>query len=70
MGKTYRRGDGKGYDDDRQGRRRGNKSGHSNGRKTGGMRVINDPFEDDDYFDDDVKVKDFVSINKYSDEDS
>lgn len=67
MGKTYRRGDGKGgYDDDR-GHRKGKHSGHANGRKTGGMRIINDPIEeDDDFFEDDVVIDDEITLNKRS----
>jgi hypothetical protein len=69
MGKTYRHGK-RGYDEDDRGSRRGKHHGHSNGRKSGGMRVINGPLDDeDDYFDDDVQINDQIYINKYSEDD-
>lgn len=69
MGKTYRHA--KQFDDERSNKNR-SKPGHANGKKTGGMRIINDPFldQDDDYFDDDVSITDEIVINKYSDDNS
>lgn len=68
MGKTFRRGESKTFDDDRQLHRKGKPTNHANGRKTGGMKVINQPFNDldEDYFDDDVGIADRIVINKYS----
>ena len=72
MGKTYRSQESR-YDSDDQYQksRKGKHSGHSNNRKTGGMRVINDgsqyDYEDDDFFDDDVNIHDSISINIMSD---
>lgn len=70
MGKTYRHSQSK-FDDDRSGKKKGKHPNHASGKKSGGMRIINDPFgEDDDYFDDDVTITDEIVINKFSDEDS
>lgn len=66
MGKTYRRGDGKGrYDDDRQGSRKGKHPSHANNRKNGGMRILNEPVDvdDDDFFDDGVEISDEIELN-------
>ena len=68
MGRTYRK-DGRDFDDKQSGRN-GKHHNHSNNRKSGGMRIINDVYEDDDYFDDDVEVTDEITINKYSDDNS
>lgn len=68
MGKTYRRQPSS-YDDDKQGHRKGKNSGHSNNKKTGGMRIVNLE-EDDDIFDDGVYFKDQIVINKTSDDKS
>ena len=70
MGKTYRRGDGKGYDEDRQDHRHGKHSRHPNNKKFGGMKVVNPVIddEDDDYFCDVVTVKDLIRINKNGEE--
>lgn len=68
MGKTYRR-DGRGYDEKQSGKK-GKHHTHSNGKKYGGMRVINSPYGDDDFFDDDVEIQDDIVINITRDEDS
>ena len=67
MGKTYKRQPSK-YDEDKQGGRKGKHSGHSNNRRTGGLKIIVNEHEDDDYFDDDVYMQDSIVINKYRDE--
>ena len=69
MGKTFRQPQHK-YDDDRSVNKNKKHPAHASGKKSGGMRIINDPFGDDDYFDDEVNMMDEVVINKYSDEDS
>jgi hypothetical protein len=66
MGKTYRRGDSM-YDDDRQKRRHQSHTRHSNNKKLGGMKIINDPL-DEDYFDDEVQFHDSIVINTVSDD--
>lgn len=69
MGKTFRKMPGQ-YDDERT-ERRGKAPRHANGRKHGGMKLINNPLEeDDDSFDDDVYIDDEITINKFSDNDS
>jgi hypothetical protein len=69
MGKTYRQPAHK-FDDDRT-PRKGKNPSHSNGRKLGGMRIINDIYdENDDYLDDEVNITDHIVINKYSDDNS
>lgn len=69
MGKTYRHSQSR-FDDERSTKK--TKPSHANGRKSGGMRIINDPFIDDvdDYFDDEVGITDTIVINKISDEQS
>lgn len=67
MGKTYRR-DGRDYDE-KQSSKKGKHHAHSNGKKYGGMRVLNNPY-DDDLFDDDVEITDDIVINMTRDEDS
>jgi hypothetical protein len=68
MGKTFRKMPGQ-YDEDRSDRR-GKAPRHASGRKHGGMKVINNPLDDNDYFDDDVYIDDEITINKSSDDDS
>ena len=58
MGKTYRRNP---DDDGRQ--RKPKRPNHSSGKRSGGMRVINDIFEDDDSFEDDVDIHDEIVID-------
>lgn len=66
MGRTFRK-ENRDFDDKQSGRK-GKHHNHSNNRKSGGMRIINDVYdEDDDYFDDEVGVTDEIFINKYSD---
>ena len=64
MGKTYRKQTS--YDDEKQSNRSGGQPRHSNNKKLGGMRIINDAFddEDEDYFDDNVQTTDSIVINK------
>ena len=70
MGKTFRQPQHK-YDDDQSVKKNKKHPAHTSGRKSGGMRIINDIYdENDDYFDDDVNIMDDIVINKYSDEDS
>lgn len=65
MGKTYRHQSSR-YEDEKNSGRNGKHAGHANGRKQGGMRILNDhQYEDDDFFDDDVEIDDEVVINKY-----
>lgn len=67
MGKTYRQP--KQFDDERQVKGKRKHPNHANGKKSGGMRIINDPFvDDDDFFDDDVSITDKIIINKFSDD--
>lgn len=72
MGKTYRRNTSDYYDhDDPQSSKykKAKQSGHSNNRRTQGMRILNDVTEDDSYddnFDDEVGVYDKITINKVS----
>jgi len=69
MGKTYRHQANTKFDDER-GSRRGKHHNHSNGKKSNGMRVINDVFDEtDDYFDDEVSMQDTIVINKTSEQD-
>ena len=66
MGKTYRK-QVSSYDDEKKsGKAFSGQSKHSNNKKLGGMRIINDAFEDDDedYFDDTVQTTDSIVINK------
>ena len=66
MGKTYRQPPHK-FDDERTARK-GKHPSHANGRKSGGMRIINDVYDEtDDFFDDEVNITEDVVINKYSD---
>ena len=65
MGKTYRRHPS--YEEDPAGSRRGKHHAHSNNRRTGGMRIINDYdfFEQEDNdLDEQVNVEDGIIINK------
>ena len=63
MGRTFRK-ENRDYDDKQSGRK-GKHHNHSNNKKSGGMRIINDIYdEDDDLFDDEVYVTDSIRINK------
>lgn len=65
MGKTYRH-----VGDDESRRRKAKNHSHSNGKKTSGMRIINDVYDidgGDDLFEDDVKIEDVIVINKNGD---
>jgi hypothetical protein len=63
MGKTYKR-EANWYDEDRQSK--GKRHTHSNNRKMGGMKIIND--YDGDMVDDSVGVEDSIVINIDSDD--
>lgn len=68
MGKTYRQQHNK-YEDETRGIKKGRHPGHANGRKTGGMRILNDVYmnEEEDFFSDDIDITDEVIINRHSD---
>jgi hypothetical protein len=66
MGRTYHKSS-KSFDDSDFGNRSGKPAKHSNGKKTGGMRTINNYVEDDydlndDSFDDEVELDDEIQI--------
>jgi hypothetical protein len=66
MGRTYYKSS-KNYDDSDFGNRSGKPAKHSSGKKTGGMRTINNYVEDDydlnnEDFNDDVELDDKISI--------
>ena len=66
MGRTYHKSS-KSFDDSDFGNRSGKPAKHSNGKKTGGMRTINNYVEDDydlndDSFDDEVELDDKIQI--------
>jgi hypothetical protein len=67
MGRTYHKSS-KSFDDSDFGNRSGKPAKHSNGKKTGGMRTINNYVEEDDYdlnddsFDDEIEIDDEIQI--------
>lgn len=66
MGRTYYKSS-KNFDDSDFGNRSGKPAKHSNGKKTGGMRTINNYVEEDydlndEDFNDEVELDDEVSI--------
>lgn len=69
MGKTYNQKSKK-FDDEISSGRSGKHARHSNGKKTGGMRTINNYIEEDDEdfdlndssFDEDVEISDEIYI--------
>jgi hypothetical protein len=66
MGRTYYKSS-KNYDDSDFGNRSGKPAKHSSGKKTGGMRTINNYVEDDydlnnENFNDDVELDDKIQI--------
>ena len=66
MGRTYYKSS-KRFDETEFGNRSGKPAKHSNGKKTGGMRTINNYVEDDydlndEDFDDEVELDDEISI--------
>ena len=69
MGKTYKKQANR-YDEEISSGRSGKHAKHSNGKKTGGMRTINNYIEEDDAefdlnddsFDDDIEVSDEIYI--------
>lgn len=67
MGKTYRRSS-----DDDHNRKKPKHHNHTNGKKLGGMRIINDRYTvvDEDFFDDNVKIEDDIVLNKTRDDNS
>lgn len=71
MGKTYRHYGSTKFDDDRRQGRAGKRVNHAIGRKSGGMRIISNLYEeDDDLFNDGVKISDEIELNKTSEKDS
>jgi hypothetical protein len=66
MGRTYYKSS-KNFDDGNTSGSSGKPARHANGRKTGGMRTINNYVEEDyefedDTFDDEVELNDEISI--------
>lgn len=69
MGKTYKKQNNR-YDDEISSGRSGKHARHSSGKKTGGMRTINNYIEEDDEnfdlndssFDDEVEIDDEIYI--------
>ena len=66
MGRTYHKSS-TSFDDTEFGNRSGKPAKHSNGKKTGGMRTINNYVEEDyefedDTFEDEVELDDEISI--------
>ena len=66
MGRTYHKSS-KSFDDTEFGNRSGKPAKHTSGKKTGGMRTINNYVEEDydindEDFDDDVELDDEISI--------
>jgi hypothetical protein len=66
MGRTYHKSS-KSFDDTEFGNRSGKPAKHSNGKKTGGMRTINNYVEEDydindEDFDDEFELDDEISI--------
>lgn len=66
MGRTYHKSS-KSFDDTEFGNRSGKPAKHSNGKKTGGMRTINNYVEEDydlndEDFDDDIELNDNIEI--------
>ena len=64
MGKTYHKSS-KRFDETEFGNHSGKPAKHSNGKKTGGMRMINNYVEDDlneNDFDDEIELDDDISI--------
>lgn len=63
MGRTFRK-ENRDFDEKQSGRK-AKHHGHTNNKKSGGMRIINDIYdEDDDIFDDEVHITDSITINK------
>lgn len=67
MGKTYHKNSKK-FEDEQSGGRSGKHARHASGKKTGGMRTLNNyvdediDFQDDDTFDDEVGMGDEITI--------
>jgi hypothetical protein len=62
MGKTYKK---QRHDDDNSSGRSGKHAKHANGRKTGGMKTLNnyvDLYDDDETFSDEVTLEDTIEI--------
>lgn len=72
MGKTYRHYANTKFDDERKQGRSGKRASHASGRKSGGMKIVNNIIsdEDDDLFDDDVEITDEIELNMMSEKDS
>lgn len=66
MGKTYRN-----FSDDDSRRKKSKQPRHTDGKRSGGMKVVNNFYDEgDDYFDDGVSIEDTIVINKSRDESS
>jgi len=66
MGRTYYKAS-KSFDDEISSKRLGKTARHTNGKKTGGMRTLNNYVEEDydfedDVFDDDIELNDNIEI--------
>ena len=66
MGRTYYKAS-KSFDDENSSKRSGKTARHTNGKKTGGMRTLNNYVEEDydfedDVFDDDIELNDNIEI--------
>jgi len=66
MGRTYYKAS-KSFDDENSSKRSGKTARHANGKKTGGMRTLNNYVEEDydfedDVFDDDIELNDNIEI--------
>lgn len=72
MGKTFRHHGNSKFDDERRQGRAGKRSNHASGRKSGGMKIVNSVYDEDDedLFDDDVEITDEIELNITSEKDS
>jgi hypothetical protein len=66
MGRTYYKAS-KSFDDENSSKRSGKTARHANGKKTGGMRTLNNYVEEDydfedDVFDDEIEIDDNIEI--------
>lgn len=65
MGKTYKSQPSTRFDDEFNRKRSGKQSNHANGRKTSGLKTLNNYVEegyDDDPFEDDIEINDEIFI--------
>lgn len=68
MGKTFRRNP----ETESSVKKKPKNHNHTNGKKLGGMKLVNgfQDWAEDDYFDDEVSIRDTIVINKFSDDKS